>query len=296
MKLKSITLENFRQFYGCQTLHLASAGKKNVTVVFGANGAGKTALLNAFVWALYEDTTPAFEQPESIVCARSLNEVEDEKPVPGRVTVVFEHEGREYTVRRSVRARRMKNGEVETSPSDFHVSYIDEGGETVKPGGPQNVIEKVLPHRLYNFFFFDGERIEELAKPTAYEEIEEAIKNILGITVIERGIRHLGGEVTRRFEKEWKDAGQRNVEDIIDELDVLREEKRELEEREELEEGNVQGLKEQLKAVNRKLRLMEEAKQLQTRRESVESDLESVEANISTSHLKKKVHLKPLSM
>ncbi|MGV7417519.1 AAA family ATPase, partial [Mycobacterium kansasii] len=53
MKLQSITLTNFRQFRGTQTLDLTSDAIKPVTLVFGANGAGKTTLLNAFTWGLY---------------------------------------------------------------------------------------------------------------------------------------------------------------------------------------------------------------------------------------------------
>ena len=59
MKLQELQLTNFRQFYGEQLIEFASGvGDKNITVLHGYNGAGKTALLNAFIWCLYGETTP----------------------------------------------------------------------------------------------------------------------------------------------------------------------------------------------------------------------------------------------
>ncbi len=49
MKLTSIKMCNFRQFYGKTPEILLAGGKeRNTTVIHGNNGAGKTGLLNAF--------------------------------------------------------------------------------------------------------------------------------------------------------------------------------------------------------------------------------------------------------
>jgi DNA sulfur modification protein DndD len=53
MRIDSIQLTNFRQFYGPTPKIEFAHGTKNVTVIHGMNGADKTALLNAFTWILY---------------------------------------------------------------------------------------------------------------------------------------------------------------------------------------------------------------------------------------------------
>lgn len=282
MRLTGVTLQNFRQFHGTQSFSFSHSEDKTVTVFFGANGSGKTALLNAFVWCLYGESTPAFERPELIISHRAVNEVGVGEQVVGRVTVEFEHQGREYTVRRSIRAEKQETGGLLYRDPTLEVRFIDEGGETRTPRNPQQVIEQTLPERLYNFFFFDGERIEELAKPDAYEEIEDGIKSILGITVVERSIRHLGGEVTRRFEKSFREKGQANIEDILNRLDSAREEMTRKEEEKNEQEDNLHALKEEQKAVNRRLRNVEDASELQERREERESERRTVESNIRT--------------
>jgi DNA repair exonuclease SbcCD ATPase subunit len=45
MKLLSIKLFNFRQFYGPQTITFATDSTKNVTLFHAENGVGKTTLL-----------------------------------------------------------------------------------------------------------------------------------------------------------------------------------------------------------------------------------------------------------
>ena len=60
MKLMSIQLCNFRQFYGKTPEIILAGGTRNTTIVHGNNGAGKTTLLNAFTWVLYEKFTAAF--------------------------------------------------------------------------------------------------------------------------------------------------------------------------------------------------------------------------------------------
>ena len=47
MKLISLQLYNFRQFYGKTPQIKFASGTENTTVIHGNNGAGKTALLNS---------------------------------------------------------------------------------------------------------------------------------------------------------------------------------------------------------------------------------------------------------
>ncbi len=53
MKLERIELDNFRQYYGRQQLTFARDATRNVTVIHGVNGAGKTSLFLALNWCLY---------------------------------------------------------------------------------------------------------------------------------------------------------------------------------------------------------------------------------------------------
>lgn len=67
MKLLRLTLDNFRAFYGRQTLDLAVEDDNPAVLIFGNNGAGKTTLLNAFAWALYGEFSADVEQQHRVI-------------------------------------------------------------------------------------------------------------------------------------------------------------------------------------------------------------------------------------
>ena len=56
MLLKSIKLENFRQFRNESIDFAQGEGGKNVTIIIGENGTGKTTFAQAFFWCLYGET------------------------------------------------------------------------------------------------------------------------------------------------------------------------------------------------------------------------------------------------
>ena len=53
MIIKSLILNDFRQYIGHQTIEFSTDPERNVTVLIGINTAGKTTLIRAFEWILY---------------------------------------------------------------------------------------------------------------------------------------------------------------------------------------------------------------------------------------------------
>lgn len=56
MLLKSIKLTNFRQFIDEQITFADGSDGKNVTIILGENGTGKTTFAQAFFWCMYGET------------------------------------------------------------------------------------------------------------------------------------------------------------------------------------------------------------------------------------------------
>ena len=50
MLIKTLRMENFRQFKGTTSVSFSVDPKQNVTVILGDNTFGKTTLLQAFNW------------------------------------------------------------------------------------------------------------------------------------------------------------------------------------------------------------------------------------------------------
>src|SRR5690606_11166324 len=53
MKIDKIILENFRIYKGINSIDLSSKGNRNISVIAGKNGFGKTTFLTSLIWCFY---------------------------------------------------------------------------------------------------------------------------------------------------------------------------------------------------------------------------------------------------
>ncbi len=220
MKLMSIQLCNFRQFYGMTPEIILAGGERNTTIIHGNNGAGKTTLLNAFTWVLYEKFTAAFAVEEQLVNKRAISEVQLGQSVECWVNIVFEHDSKRYRFKRSCQAYRT-NDKVEHTKSTIS-PYIagDDGHWIISRQLSEDIIGRILPETLYQYLFFDGERIERIVRDEKKGEIDEATKELLGIKVLNRAIDHLKS-AKRTLEDELKAIGDSETKKLLREQEKL---------------------------------------------------------------------------
>jgi DNA sulfur modification protein DndD len=280
MKLLRLTLQDFRQFLGTQVLDFASGSEDNVTVVYGANGAGKTTLLNAFTWVLYNQFTPDFEQPDRLVNEHVMADAAEAEERSASVTLEFEHEHSRYRLQRQVTERKRPGGRPErVRDPDVTLTYTDEGGLNHEQRNPGDAIDRILPERLHQFFFFNGERIERLADPSAFEQIEEAIKTLLGLAVIERALRHLP-QVRKQLEADLRKVGTPEVSRLTEQIDTLEAQGEQHEEQLAQQRRNLAALDTELEELDSKLRSLEDARSLQEERDRAEAAFQETESRL----------------
>jgi DNA sulfur modification protein DndD len=295
LKLRSLELQNFRQFYGTSTIEFSTGRDKNITVIFGANGAGKTALLNAFLWVLYKGTTVGFERPENLANDRAVSETKPGGEIDVKVTLEFEHEDSVfYAVRQAAYKRSGKGLETEVVLDGIaQVQVKGPDGKTTALGNPDEALSRVLPERLHSFFFFDGERIEALGKDVSYEDIQNAIKSLLGLEIVERAQQHLTTGVAKSLTTKLREFASAEVTTYIEAKDAIDEKKRKKEEEKTLENANLLALRKELNEVQAKLRLLNESRELQERldalgvvegnlRRDLRAEIESLSSVISS--------------
>lgn len=201
MLIDSITLRNFRQYKGMNTIKFSTDGNKNVTVIIGENTCGKTTLVQSFIWCLYGHVD---FKDKVILNAEVKDELSDSTAgsvKEAAVMVRLEHNGIFYIIERTEKFILGDNKRV-TSNQRFKIYEIDSYGNTT-PLESENydaTISDILPENLSNYFFFWGERIEKLSEK---KELSGAVKQFLGLDTIDAAIKHL----TKVVSKLTKDAG-----------------------------------------------------------------------------------------
>lgn len=272
MKLHSITLTNFRQFAGVQTFDLTSDAFHPVSVLFGANGAGKTTLLNAFTWALYGKMSADVEEQSRIVTDGVWRRLPIGESTEVAVEIMFDHEGSAYRLLRRATLRKDADHQPTVAPDpELWVTLPDGSSDTVP--APQAKIFNILPEGVSRFFFFNGERIENLVKKGAYAEIQQDIRVLLDLAHVERALGHLP-KVDRRLSAELKKHGGTKASGIQEAIDQLKEGESSRQEELQILEGEVATLTEERDRVLELLRQHNEARPVQERRDAVTKELE----------------------
>lgn len=190
MLIKTLKMENFRQFRGKTKVDFSLDPEKNVTIILGDNTFGKTTLLQAFNWCFYGKVN--FDQrPDFLLNYEVSEEMRngDQQKVEVEITVL--HDGIEYIITRSQRYN-CNGGNVrgEAVPT-IKVSYKQPDGQTesVKSAQIDNVINNILPEDLSTYFFFDTERVSSIS---TRKDVADAVKGLLGLSIMDGAIKHLG--------------------------------------------------------------------------------------------------------
>lgn len=197
MLITSITLSDFRQFKGTQTVEFATDPNKNVTVIMGENGSGKTTFAQAFTWCLYGTTD--FADPY-VLCKSTLQDMTPGALKTVKVVLNLQHKGTYYNISREQDYQLDNSGKLKKpSPTKLTIRYKDRNGqqEFVKDSIKEAKIKEILPQELSKYFFFDGERIGNMSKEIQRgksDEFAEAVRRLLGLDTYTSAMNHLKGK------------------------------------------------------------------------------------------------------
>ena len=181
MLLQTIELQNFRQFVN-EKIDFSTDPERNVTLIIGENGTGKTTFAQAFFWCFYGET----DFSDKIILNRSVIEkmTPDQKETV-RVAIRLTHGSAEYEIIRTQEYKKAYTNRVTAANTVLNDQVKSADGNTryLKPLECESAIQNILPKELANYFFFDGERIEKMSKEIASGRKSSGFSNaVVGLT------------------------------------------------------------------------------------------------------------------
>jgi DNA sulfur modification protein DndD len=279
MKIERVVLTNFRQYFGEQQIRFSQDPQRNVTVFHGVNGAGKTSFFTALNWCLYGE---GVENIGQIISKEAVRQADVGEQVVTKVVVTFIHEGQRYIASRQLKGIKQANGTVhEQRDIEFLLMRTRYDGQSQRIDNPIGTINAILPANVRTYFLFDGEKIDNFARPEAAEEVQFAIKQVLNLEVLERAEKHLD-ETARELRKELKNLASGELKTLLARDEAARQKQTELEQHHADLRIEITAAERHIDAVNQQLRELEDVQALQKQHDVYNTQMKERDAEFHT--------------
>ena len=223
MIIKRLTMHNFGVYAGTNTFDFNH--EEPVVLIGGMNGRGKTTFLEAVLLALYGANSFAYKESKNRTYGQYLRSFVNRNDWSKTTYIELE-----FTTGNSKKDTYLVHREWDAITKRTRESiYVKQNGvehEFLTKNWAM-FIENILPSAISNFYFFDGEKIAELAVDSTNSQIKESIRAMLGITVLDvlqNDLKRNMRKVNRR-ETDGKSSDQlttiRNERDAVAEEEEL---------------------------------------------------------------------------
>lgn len=201
MFLDYIEITNFRPYYDTQTINFGYDEQKNLTVIIADNGSGKTALVNALTWCLYdEELHDVRDKSEPLYNMRAAQEAEENDGELAEVLVkvkirfyYFEDSRKKYfTVTRELNYQKWGNAAWNAEyKSRIIVDETDK--KSLEDTEANNAINSKIPKDMFQYFFFNGATLANYFNNDGDLTLKTSIEDISQIDLIKDIKEHLKG-------------------------------------------------------------------------------------------------------
>jgi len=247
MLLREITLTNFGVFPGVQRVALLPKKGRPITLIGGKNGAGKTTLLEAIRLCFYGPEAAGLRSKDEYI--RYLDRKIHTNPgwiiQPNISSVSVEFE---YSDIDAVRTYKIvRSWEKRTTGKIAENLSLERDGKPLDDIAAEHwpeFVRDLIPPGVSQLFFFDGEKIQNLAEDSSDQQaLAESIKSLLGLDIVESLESDLAIYRSRLTKSSRNGDGTKVLQELETEMQCLREQLQQLHKEREVQAANISELK-----------------------------------------------------
>jgi len=234
MIINSIKIKNFQTYFGEVEFEFDKPStKKNIVLIGGLNGAGKTSFFSSIVLGLFgknaqgiiferltgenlDDSYTSYLNEVFSYEAKNINDIEME------ISISITHEKKDLKI--------VRKWWFDITVDEILEIYTEHDGMVVPLEIPQEDVERneyyeayiqsIIPSQVGRFFFFDGEEIKAIAKQNPEQAVISGINALLGFDVLEQLVVDLE-TLKRNLRKELPGAAKSGLLTNYEELENL---------------------------------------------------------------------------
>lgn len=213
MIIRRLRLYNFGVYAGDNEFLFTN--NKPIVLIGGMNGRGKTTFLEAVLLALYGSNSVAYTESKKRSYAQYLKSFVNKNAEDKTCIVELEFEINNGLKENYIVKRAWNSIDKKTNESIF-VYKDGVANEFLTQNWPM-FVENILPSALSSFFFFDGEKIAEMAVDSSNNQLKNAIRSMLGITVLDVLENDILRNIKKINKKDINDKSSEVVQELRDE-------------------------------------------------------------------------------
>ena len=210
MKINKVKLYNFSSYEGNNEFDFeVTDKKKNIILIGGKNGAGKTSLFTAIKVALYGPLAYGYvganphytSKIKDLINSKAFQQETVEAEVQITLELKIEREIKSYIITRKWNYTAQKLTEEYSVEKDGikldeqELSYFE------------NYLQSIIPPDLFEFFLFDGEEVGNIFSTSAYNTyVKNAVFTLCGMDVFEIIRKYTHGYVSKNDSNEDNNA------------------------------------------------------------------------------------------
>ena len=212
MIIKQIKISNFRSYYNDVVIDFDSQEDKNITLISGKNGFGKTSFLTSLIWGFYGKLMSKVED-------KYRTEIKGSGGYENFLLQQFNRNQKNKTILKveiilidilipSIPCKEVKiirSFDIKSKKENLEILIDRDQNELTKKVGYETFINDfILPREIAKFFFFDSEKIVSLAEAKTKDELRtlsKAYSEVLGLKKYEdlkNGLHTLISNLKRR--------------------------------------------------------------------------------------------------
>lgn len=232
MRIESIDIQNFRQYRNLVFKFPCSSEHNDLHIIYAKNGVGKTNVLNAITWCLYDTEMHLGDKytASAILNNQQVQELRDHLQEGGNaigdatVRILFSSDDAKEKIRfQRVGKFNVTSEAVIPVNTEFSIMHfidgewnsIDTEEETL------SLVKKNVPEEIHEYIFFDGEHLENYFKAGQFENIKNGIEELTQAKIIEKAESAFNKYLTDVLNPQISKSPQKEVAWAQQELDKI---------------------------------------------------------------------------
>ena len=197
MRIENIEIQNFRQYRNLSFKFPSINGQNDLHIIYAKNGVGKTNVLNAITWCLYDTEMHLGDKytANAILNNQQVQDLRMHLPEGGSaigdatVRILFSSDDASEKIRfQRVGKFNVTNDAVIPVSTEFTIMHFIEGewNSVESEEETLSLVKKNVPEEIHEYIFFDGEHLENYFKAGQSDNIKNGIEELTQAKIIEK--------------------------------------------------------------------------------------------------------------